>query len=123
MTSSRPQLLVEAELLAENLSSLALEYQQIVRSAQQSADASHETAKRSLDRKFSKLAPREIVDELRKDGLTGAADRLDDLWKASAMVFNLVAVSVGVDEVEVLDIDIHGPHAAAVQALEQLSEG
>jgi hypothetical protein len=35
------------------------------------------------------------------------------------MVFNLVAVSIGVDEAEVLNIDIAGPHAALIDALKR----
>jgi hypothetical protein len=122
MSVKNQEVLIEAELLADSLKSLAVQYQELVHSAEQGPDAAYETAKRSLDRKFQKLEPRDTIDELRERGLAEAANGLDDLWKAAAMVFNLVAVSIGVDEVKVLDIDIEGPHAAAMNALKRASK-
>lgn len=98
------------------MKSLATEYQQVVRGTQET-DAAGTTARRSLDRKFQKLRPREAIDGIRTAGFRDVADRLDELFSASAMAFNLIAVSVGVDESEVLEIDIDGPHVAVVDAL------
>ena len=56
------------------------------------------------------------IDALREHGYPEAADQIDDLFRAAAMVFDLVAVSIGVDEAEVLDIDVNSPHVAAAKA-------
>jgi len=105
-----------AQHLAESMKLLATEYQAIVRSTAET-DEQGRKARRSLDRKFQKLSSREVIDSLREDGLTAVAETLDELFGACAMVFNLVAVSLGVDESEVLDIDVDGPYAAATDAV------
>jgi len=108
--------IAKAELLADNLRTLAMDYQAVVRSTRRS-DAEGKAARNSLDRKFLKLQSREVISRLREDGLAEVADKLDDLFGAAAMIFNLVAVSIGVDEAEVLDIDIDGPYATAIETL------
>lgn len=75
MSIGNQETLTHAELLADNLMSLAAEYQELVRSAEQVPDADGKTAKRSLDRKFQKLKPRSTIDELRDQGLADAADK------------------------------------------------
>lgn len=116
MTNSRQEALRDAQVLADSLSSLAMQYQGVVRSGAEHAPEA-ETARRSLNRKFLKLKPQDNLEALRRSGQTEVARAIDELWKAAAMVFNLVAVSVGVDEVEVLDIDVEGPYAAAKDEL------
>ena len=120
MNAEPQETLAQAERLADSLRLLATEYQAVVRSTQKT-DPGGATARRSLDRKFQKLKPRETIDALRGHGHLNAAEKLDDLFRAAAMVFNLVAVSIGVDEAEVLDIDVNSPHVAAVKALKQES--
>lgn len=109
-------------MIADSLRSVAAEYQAVVRSTRES-DAEGRTARRRLARKFHKLRSRDAIDGLKADGLMDAAEKLDELFSAGACVFNLVAVSIGVDEAEVLDIDIDGPHAAAIEALRREAIG
>ena len=120
MNPESQEALAQAERLADSLRLLATEYQAVVRSTQKT-DPGGATARRSLDRRFQKLKARYELDALRERGYPDAAQKLDDLFRAAAMVFNLVAVSIGVDEAEVLDIDVNSPHVAAVEALEQAS--
>lgn len=125
MNANRIEALKQAELLADNLRSLAVGYQDAVRvgleEGRENRDDSERT-KRSLDLKFQKLRPRNLIDELAKQGCSDVASRLDELWKATAMVFNLLAVSVGVDEVEVLDIDIEEPYCQVLEAIRRTSD-
>ena len=120
MNAESQETLAQAERLADSLRLLATEYQAVVRSTQKT-DPGGATARRSLDRRFQKLKAREKINALRERGHPDAAEKLDDLFGAAAMVFNLVAVSIGVDEAEVLDIDVNSPHVAAVKALKQVS--
>ena len=120
MNAESQEALAQAERLADSLRFLATEYQAVVRSTQKT-DPGGATARRSLDRRFQKLKARYEIDALRERGYPDAAQKLDDLFRAAAMVFNLVAVSIGVDEAEVLDIDVNSPHVAAVEALKQAS--
>lgn len=110
--------LAEAMNLADGLKLLAKEYQAVVRSTSPS-DERARTARRSLDRKFQKLRSRVVIQDLQQRGYADAAGKLDNLFGAAAMVFNLMAVSIGVDEAEVLEIDIEGPHGLAMDALKR----
>ncbi len=121
MNNQNLEALARAEFLADSLRSLATEYQAVVRSTNES-DPAGKTARRSLDRKLQRLKPREVIHALSVDGLSDLGEKLDDLSSAAAMVFNLAAVSIGVNEAEVLDIDIDGPHAAVIEALTRTSK-
>jgi hypothetical protein len=122
MDTNEQELLSQATVLANNLKSLADGYKELVLSAPEPGPDG-KTARRSLDRKFRKLPSRQTIDQLRERGFTEAADRLQDIWSATAWVFNLVAVSIGVDESEVLEIDTDGPYAAALDALSRGLKG
>ena len=116
MSADNQEALATAQHLADNMKLLATEYQAVVRSTTES-DEQGQKARRSLDRKFQKLKSRDVIEGLRKNGLTAVAEKLDELFSSCAWVFNLVAVSIGVDEAEVLEIDIEGPYVAAIDAL------
>ncbi len=116
MSADNQEALATARHLADNMKLLAAEYQAVVRSAPES-DEQGRKARRSLNRKFQKLKSNDLIEGLGQNGLTAVAEKLDELFSACACVFNLVAVSIGVDEVEVLAIDIDGPYVAAIDAL------
>lgn len=116
MSADNQEALATAQHLADNMKLLATEYQAVVRSTTES-DEQGQKARRSLDRKFQKLKSRDVIEGLRKNGLTAVAEKLDELFSSCAWVFNLVAVGIGVDEAEVLEIDIEGPYVAAIDAL------
>jgi hypothetical protein len=116
VSADNQEALATAQHLADNMKLLATEYQAVVRSTTES-DEQGQKARRSLDRKFQKLKSRDVIEGLRKNGLTAVAEKLDELFSSCAWVFNLVAVSIGVDEAEVLEIDIEGPYVAAIDAL------
>lgn len=116
MNPEQRETICQAEALADQMKLLATQYQDHVRSSGQT-DRQGQTARRGLDRQFQQLKAREMTATLRQLGVVDAAMHLDELHKAAAMVFNLVAVSIGVDEDEVLGIDVVGPHTAAVAAL------
>lgn len=121
MTVGNDETVKSASPFADSLRRLAREYQELVRSADQRGDLDDfEASKRKLNRQFVALKPRSMVDGLRNSGHTEAADKLDDLWTAAAMVFNLVDVSIGVEETEVLNIDIEAPYEDAIRALKEL---
>jgi hypothetical protein len=111
--------LERAEQLANELKSLVVEYQTVVKANTEGPSPQGETdrIKRSLDRRFRLLQPQQLISHLRQIGELHVADRLDDLWRLAAMVFNLVAVSIGVDESEVLDIDINLPYCSLQQSI------
>lgn len=116
MNADKQETIDQAEFVVDQMKLLAAEYQELVRSYGK-ADAQGQIARRRLDRKFRKLRGREMAAKLSELGLVDAALRLEELHKATAMVFNLVAVSIGVDEEAVLDIDVVEPHMAAIAAL------
>lgn len=116
MSAAKIDALAQAEHLAENMKLLATEYQAVVRATPES-DQQGQRARRSLDRKFQKLKSRKVIDGLREDGHAEVAAKLDELFGACAGVFNLVAVSIGVDEKEVLEIDIEGPFISVLAEL------
>jgi hypothetical protein len=122
MYTDEQELLSQAKVLTNNLKFLVDGYKELVRSAPEPGPDG-KTDRRSLDRKFRRLPSRETIDQLREQGFTEAADRLQDIWSATAQVFNLVAVSIGVDESEVLEIDTDGPYAAAFGALSRVLKG
>ena len=122
MSADNQEALATAQHLADNMKLLATEYQAVVRSTTES-DEQGRKARRSLDRKFQKLKSHDVIEGLREKGLTAVAEKLDELFGACACVFNLVAVSIGVDEAEVLAIDIDGPYVAAVDALRETNPG
>jgi hypothetical protein len=110
----------QAIRISDALWSLATEYQERIRTANDtSAAESHRLTKQKLDQLFRGLQPQPAIESLRALDLMEAAERLDDLWKSTAMVFNLVDVSVGVDQAEVLEIDMETPYRAARGLLAQ----
>lgn len=117
MNTKDQETLSQAMTLGDNMKLLAAEYQHLVRSGGK-ADAHGQAARRSLDRKFQKLQAASMIAKLTEKGFEEAAIKFEDLFHATAMVFNLVAVSIGVDEQEVLGIDIEAAHAAAIAALQ-----
>jgi hypothetical protein len=120
MNVKNQEALIDAEFLVDSLTTLAMKYQIFVSSAEQGADSRAASEKRRFLSREE--LTRHTIDKLRERGLAEAANGVEDLWKAAAMVFNLGAVSIGVDEVEVLDIDIEGPSRAAVNALKRASK-
>lgn len=116
MSADNQEALATAQHLADNMKLLATEYQAVVRSTTES-DEQGQKDRRSLNRKFQKLKSHDLIEGLKKNGLTAVAEKLDELLSACACVFNLVAVSIGVEEAKVLAIDIDGPYVAAVEVL------
>lgn len=99
--------------IVDALWSLAKEYQERIRTTNDtSAPQKVSLTKRRLEQLFRRLQPQPAIESLQEIGLMEAADGVDDLWKTTAMVFNLVDVSVGVDEIEVLEIDLDTPYWA-----------
>jgi hypothetical protein len=110
-----------AASIADSLRSLTSEYQELVRSMEAHHDSDEfAKCKRKLNKQFVAFQARSTVEELQNSGHAEAAERLDDLVKAVAMVFNLVDVSIGVEETEVLDIEVEAPYRNAIDALDRL---
>jgi hypothetical protein len=110
-----------AASIADSLRSFAIEYQELVRSTEAHYDSDEfEKSKRRLNKHFVALKARSTVDDLQNSGHVEAAERLDGLVKTVAMVFNLVDVSIGVEETEILDIDVETPYEDAIRALKEL---
>lgn len=119
-------LLGEAKRVVDQLSRIGLEYQQVVE-AGCSADVPNAVgagaARRKLELEFDRdmqPGPIPVVRALQVHGYENVASALHDLWQTVFWVTSLIAVSVGVDERDVLDFDVVGRRQSAVEALSQI---
>lgn len=115
----KTKVLGEANRLSDELWALATEYQEVVppgrgrRASDKSKEPKRRLDRTILARLYRTLQPQPVIDSLRQRGLTEIADRLDELWKATAMVFSHVDTS---DGVETTAIDVQILHKAVEQA-------
>jgi hypothetical protein len=119
-------LLGEAERAVDQLSRIGLEYQQVVE-AGCSVDGVNAVnageVRRKLELEFDRdmqPGPIPVVRALQVGGYEKSAAALHDLWQAVFWVTSLVAVSVGVDERDVLDFDVVGKRQSAIEAMSEI---
>lgn len=117
-------LLGEARRVVDELATMGLAYQQaVVADTQSTTDATKH--RRDIELEFERTmmpGPIPIVRALEMRGFGPASAAINALWENVFWVTSLIAVSLGVDETEVLEFDVAAKRDAAIAALNHAAE-
>lgn len=122
----RIALLTDAALMADTLQSMGLDYQSFLEGCIPipiNEDESEEDRMRRVASEYDKLAPDSVVHNLQRQGFRDAAAALDDLSKTVSQVVHLKDIKPGVDDAEVLEIDVNAKHEKAIDQLKRARGG